>query len=258
MYKFVSCRCLSGAAILLFLGQAATAQQAAGLDSCRAVLTSTGAGPGQTAYCQKRAVDARNDLLAEGIDPRGLSDIDAIERADLEYDTKRANAPMGADTQTPDEKREELRIWGVTAQGLSDAQVRDRWTREYRARFLAELQADHRKEESDRLHELARQDADAAERQRIDAIASQATQSAEGMRQAAELARVQGDAALRSLGVDPDALNSDDDDVSDAEADAFGLRMYQQMIDNGLAPQCKGKTGDDLIDCVDAALDSDE
>lgn len=34
--------------------------------------------------------------------------------------------------------------------------------------------------------------------------------------------------------------------------------MYQTMVESGVAPQCKGKKGEALIDCVDAASDEKE
>jgi hypothetical protein len=248
-------RLLIGAVAFVVLGQQGWAQQGTGAQSCRDVLSGSAPSARQSDYCAKRAADARSDLQARGIDPSRLSDIDAIERSDREYDTARAaQGLIGIDTQTPNEKRADLRSWGVDVRGLSDAQVRDRWGRESAARSFAEMQAARRTQEAQTLRQLANEDAADARRRQIDEVGRQATQSAEGMRRAADLARAQGDAALRSLGVDPDALKSEDEDTADAEAAAFELRTYQQMVDNGLAPQCKGKTGDDLIECVDAAL----
>jgi len=258
MKRSVSGRGLCGAGVLLLLGQAAMGQQGAGPASCRDVLAGSGGSARQQAYCEQRAADARNDLLARGIDPQGLSNADAIDRADREYDARRAQEGLfGIDTQTPDEKRADLRGWAVDVEGLSDAQVRDRWTQEATARSRGEMQAARRSEEADKLRQLANEDATDARNRQIDAIAAQATQSAAGLQQAAELARTQGEAALRALGVDPDALASDDEDVADAEADAFEMRIYQQMVDSGLAPGCKGMTGDALVACVDAALDDE-
>jgi hypothetical protein len=71
---------------LLLCGLQAAAQQGAGLSSCRDVLAGTGSASGrQLDYCHKRATDARS-----------LSDTDAIEKADLEYDRARA-AVQGQD-----------------------------------------------------------------------------------------------------------------------------------------------------------------
>jgi hypothetical protein len=255
-----SSRLWGGAVALLLCGLQAAAQQGAGLSSCRDVLAGTGSASGrQLDYCHKRATDARTDLAARGIDARSLSDTDAIEKADLEYDRGRAEQGLiGIDTQTPDEKRADLRAWGVDAQGLSDAQVRERWDREFAAHMVADMQGERRESEAETLLQLTRDDQSEAERRQFDAIAQEATTSAAGIQRAAEAARIQGDAALRSLGVNPDVLNGDDEEAADAEAEAFGLLIYQQMVDSGLAPQCKGKTGDDLIECVDAALDEDE
>jgi hypothetical protein len=32
--------------------------------------------------------------------------------------------------------------------------------------------------------------------------------------------------------------------------------MYESMVKQGVAPQCRGKKGQALVDCVDAALDA--
>jgi len=252
-------RWLSRGAVLLLVSQCALAQQTAGIESCRDVLTGSGAGPKQSEYCQQRAATARSDLRGRGIDPAGLSDIDAIDRADREYDAKRAaDGLLGSDTQTADEKRADLRDWGVSVQDMSDAQVRERWNGEKVNRSIAEMQAARRTQESDRLRELGRQDSVAAQNRQIDEVARRASQGGEGLGQGAEVARIQGNAALQTLGINPDALTSEDEDEADAEADAFELRMYQQMIDSGLAPQCKGMTGSAMITCVDRVMDGDE
>jgi len=256
MKTLVSGRLLSGLGMLVWIGQAALAQQGAPPSSCRDVLAGSGGGARQVAYCEQRAAEARNDLAASGTNADNLSDADAIDRAGLAYDTRRAKQGLlGIDTQTPDEKRNDLRSWGVGVQGLSDAQVREAWNRETVTRSTAELQAARRAEEAEKLLSLGREDETDARNREIDAIAAQATQSAEGMRLAAEMAHRQGDAALRSLGVDPEALSSEDEDTADSEADAFEMRIYQQMIDSGMAPGCKDLKGDALVTCVDAVLD---
>ena len=43
------------------------------------------------------------------------------------------------------------------------------------------------------------------------------------------------------------------EEISDDE-DAAELKMYQGMVRSGVAPQCRGKQGHALIQCVDAAL----
>lgn len=60
---------------------------------------------------------------------------------------------------------------------------------------------------------------------------------------------------LKSLGVD---MASDDEDEDDYGVDPVELQMYERMIANGVAPNCKGQKDQALIDCVDEALDAEE
>ncbi len=46
------------------------------------------------------------------------------------------------------------------------------------------------------------------------------------------------------------------EEVADDE-DAAEEKMYEQMVRGGAAPQCRGKTGQALIACVDAAMDAE-
>lgn len=67
------------------------------------------------------------------------------------------------------------------------------------------------------------------------------------------------DKMLQGLGVNmggPAAASGGDSNESDI--DPIELQMYQKMVDEGVAPQCKGKKGEALIDCVDAAIDEKE
>lgn len=48
------------------------------------------------------------------------------------------------------------------------------------------------------------------------------------------------------------------DELDEDEIDPTELQMYQRMVDQGAAPQCKGRKGEALITCVDAALDEEE
>ena len=59
---------------------------------------------------------------------------------------------------------------------------------------------------------------------------------------------------LKSLGVGMQGFTVPGSDTSDTEYDEAELRMYQKMLDSGVAPQCKAKQGTALIDCMDAAL----
>jgi hypothetical protein len=45
------------------------------------------------------------------------------------------------------------------------------------------------------------------------------------------------------------------DEIADDE-DAAQEKMYEQMVQKGVAPQCRGKKGEALIDCVDKAMDA--
>ena len=59
---------------------------------------------------------------------------------------------------------------------------------------------------------------------------------------------------LQGLGVNFGNAGSNEDD--DDAIDPTELTMYQKMVDSGAAPKCKGKKGQALLDCVDAALDA--
>ena len=88
---------------------------------------------------------------------------------------------------------------------------------------------------------------------------------------AENLLRQQND-TLRGLGInlgglglgddEDDEGSIDDDELSeeeeDAAFDAMEQRMYQQMVDQGAAPECRGMRGAALIDCVDAVLDAED
>jgi hypothetical protein len=262
--KFFDSSCgLLVAIVFVSCGGSAFAQGsqpgAAGGESCRSILANAD-GP-QTrprAYCERTAAESRAELEKRGISARGMTDIEAMDRLDREEEARKLAEPRGSDAQSPGEKRAELQEWGVSAQGLSDAAVVDRWEREWEARYVADIRKSRRDSEARTLSELARQDANEQERRQTDDLVRQATSSQEGLIRASEAARVQGEAAARSLGIDLDALDSDDEEESDAAVDAFGMQLYQQMINNGIAPECKGKQGDALIECVDAALDVDE
>ncbi len=67
------------------------------------------------------------------------------------------------------------------------------------------------------------------------------------------------DQMLKGLGVNLRTSRAEDEEgPSDAEYDATELQMYQTMVDQGAAPQCKGKKGAQLVVCVDAALGEEE
>ena len=64
----------------------------------------------------------------------------------------------------------------------------------------------------------------------------------------------QQDKMLQGLGVNYGNAGGNEDD--DDGIDSTELKMYQKMVDSGAAPKCKGKKGQALLDCVDAALDA--
>lgn len=156
------------------------------------------------------------------------------------------------------EHRAELESWGVSTQGMSDLQVWDRHDAEFRKREQARQEQERRDAlEAQRLENqrqatlLEQQKLNEQREREAEANAAQQMQRGQQMMQ-------QQSQMLQGLGVNmggmtiPDANSDDDDD------NAFELQMYQKMIENGVAPQCKGKEGDELIDCVDTALDQDE
>ena len=69
-----------------------------------------------------------------------------------------------------------------------------------------------------------------------------------------ELMKKQSD-MLKGMGVN---MGGGFGEGSDDEADAAELHAYQKMVDSGVAPKCKGKKGEALINCVDAELDKQQ
>jgi len=57
---------------------------------------------------------------------------------------------------------------------------------------------------------------------------------------------------LKKMGVNLQAEESDAGADSDPP-DPTELKLYQKMLESGVAPHCKGKKGWAMIDCVDAA-----
>ena len=129
-----------------------------------------------------------------------------------------------------------------------------------RARLKSEFQVDG-SSMSDR-EAIARLDQEIAKKAEAEREASERRAEAaeqERMKQVSAALKQQ-DQKLKGLGYKlRTAPASDDDEGSDdEELDAAELQGYQQMVDNGAAPQCKGKKGAALIDCVDAVLDAEE
>jgi flagellar biosynthesis GTPase FlhF len=155
------------------------------------------------------------------------------------------------------EDRAQLEAWGVATQGMSDLQVWDRYGAEVSTREQAR-QDQERRDALERERIEAQRAASQAESQRIQAERErQANESAAQQMQSAQQMIQQQNEMMRGLGVNLGGLTVPSGD-SDEDDSAFELKMYQDMIDNGVAPQCKGKDGDELIACVDAALDVED
>ena len=61
-----------------------------------------------------------------------------------------------------------------------------------------------------------------------------------------DLVKKQDATAQKAFGKNTDELGDDED--------AEEVSMYEQMVQHGVAPQCRGKQGRALITCVDAAM----
>lgn len=131
---------------------------------------------------------------------------------------------------------------------MSDSMAIARLDEELERRRAAEEAAEHR-----RRDEAAKREEQAAD--------DWATKGASMMEQQNEM--------LRGMGIDPKSIpgGDEDEDEYDEEDDDYGsndsvdpmeLQMYERMIANGVAPECKGLKGEDLIDCVDEVLDAEE
>lgn len=94
-------------------------------------------------------------------------------------------------------------------------------------------------------------------RDRADEEELQLRQEAAGSRRMSQIDQaMEQDQMLKGLGLDLGGLG--DGGGSDSDVDAAELQMYEQMVDRGVAPQCRGQKGEALIDCVDAVMDADD
>lgn len=94
----------------------------------------------------------------------------------------------------------------------------------------------------------------AAEQQCRDAEARRQEQHQKAMMDQATTTMNNQNAMLKGLGVNMQGTTLPDSNADDAEYDEAELRMYKEMLDKGVAPECKGKQGVALVDCMDAAL----
>ena len=262
MKSFLSCCSVFAVFISVFVGGHAFAQAAGEANSCREILSQAGSKTRQRSYCEEVLANKRNQLKDWGKDTSGLTTNQVLDLWGKEDGARFLAQPQGIDTMSVADKRVELKQWGVDVSSMSDKQVLDRYNREDNARLLAEYKKGLARTEADMIQRYTEQqksdDIGAEHKRAAEQLAKQALSGKQGLIDSAAGARTQQADALRSLGVDPDAAMSDDEEASDAAFDKFELKMAQQMIDNGLAPQCKGKKNQELIDCVDRVVNGDE
>lgn len=155
-------------------------------------------------------------------------------------------------------RRADLDAWGIDTAGMTVLEAWDRHGAETRKQEQARLaQAQRDQVEKERL---AAERANAeAESQRIAAERDREGEKyAAAQRQAGQQMMEEQNAMLRGLGVNLGSSKSTGAACDDDEIDGTELSMYQTMLDNGVAPQCRGLTCGELIDCVDEALDEEE
>jgi hypothetical protein len=155
------------------------------------------------------------------------------------------------------EDRAQLEAWGIPSKGMTDLQVWDRTGAELKTRAEAK-QAQERRDALER-DRLAAQRAQAdADQQRIQAQREKEANAAAAQQvQTFQKAIEQQNKTLQGLGVNLGGIKIPSGDDEDDD-DATQIQMYKKMVDSGVAPQCKGKDGEDLIDCVDSALGEDD
>ncbi|HNP62655.1 MAG TPA: hypothetical protein PKH39_01910 [Woeseiaceae bacterium] len=160
--------------------------------------------------------------------------------------------------QVAAERRSELQEWGIDAKSLSDVAVFDRYDRALVERCKADREQSRQNSlESDR--QAADREAADAERARVNAEREKQAEEYGAQQLKAGQAMMQGqNEMLKGLGVDLGDLADDEEEMDeDEEYSPVELQMYQRMVDEGMAPGCKGLSGADLVDCVDDALDEE-
>ena len=262
MKSFLSCCTVLAVIMSVCVGDYVFAQDAGGAKSCRDILSAAGPKTRQRSYCEEVLAGKRSQLKEWGKDSSGMSTNQVLDLWEQEEGTRFLAQPQGIDTMSVADKRAELKQWGVDVSGMSDKQMLDRYRREDNARLLADHKKSLAGSEAEKIQQYTEQqksdDIGAEHRRAAEQLEKQALSGKQGLIDSAAGARTQQKEALRSLGIDPDAAMSDDEDASDAAFDNFELKMAQQMIDNGLAPECKGKKDKELIDCVNRVVEGDE
>ena len=155
-------------------------------------------------------------------------------------------------------RRAMLAAWGIDASRMPKIDAWDRYEAEYTVREDSRREQEQRDRlESERLAtERARAQ---AEQEKVAAASARESEryAAEQMKNAQQMMQEQ-DQMMKSLGVNLGAggATGSADCGDDYEADE--IRMYQVMINNGVAPQCRTLTCGALVDCVDEVLDAEE
>lgn len=154
-------------------------------------------------------------------------------------------------------RRAELAAWGIDAAGMSSL---DSWHR-YAAESVARNDARQEQERRDRLESerLAAERAKAqAEQEKVAAASARESEryAAQQMQAGQQMMREQ-DQMLKGLGVNLGGGTSASADCGD-EYEPDEIRMYEVMIGNGVAPQCRHLKCEALVDCVDEVLDAED
>lgn len=111
---------------------------------------------------------------------------------------------------------------------------------------------------------------EAAEFRRRDEASKRQQQDADDWAEKGTKMMGQQNEMLRGMGIDPKSIPGlgddedeeyeDDEDYEsdDSDVDPIELQEYERMVASGVAPACKGLKNQELIDCVDEVLDSEE
>jgi hypothetical protein len=152
---------------------------------------------------------------------------------------------------TPEQHAEKARRETECKQRLAD-QKRDGAAA--RARLASEFEVDASK--LDDVQAINRLQSELDARKRAADDAQERRRLLEESQRASQAGKLMDDQSkmLQELGVE---IDEDGDEGDDEGVDATELKMYQEMLRNGIAPQCKGKQDQALIDCVDDVLDAE-
>lgn len=155
-------------------------------------------------------------------------------------------------------RRAMLAAWGIDASRMAKMDAWERYTAENSVREDARREQEQRDRlESERLA-TERAKAQAEQEKVAAASAREAEKYAAAQMQAGQQMMREQDQMLKGLGVNlgGSGTTRDTDCGDDYEADE--IRMYQVMIGNGVAPQCRHLSCGELVDCVDEVLDAEE